>query len=69
MKELFGYVGPSAGLTMIGALLAVLAVVILGLLGPILYPIRLIFRWRRNRKAAETKPHDLAGQDHNVTQC
>ncbi len=38
------YVGPGAGLTTIGALVAVAAMFFLALLGPILYPIRLIRR-------------------------
>ena len=46
---LLGYVGPGAGLGMIGALLAVLGVIVLGLLGPILYPVRLLSRWYRSR--------------------
>jgi hypothetical protein len=45
----FGYVGPGAGLSMLGALFAVMCVVFLALLGPILYPIRLFLTWRRKR--------------------
>ncbi len=44
-----GYVGPGAGLSMLGALLAVVGILALGLLGLILYPIRLIRRWFRQR--------------------
>jgi len=47
--DCLGYVGPGAGLSMIGALLAVTFVIILALLGPILYPIRILRRWLRNR--------------------
>jgi hypothetical protein len=49
-----GYVGPGAGLSMLGALVAVALVVLLALIGPILYPIRLIHsavRRRRERMA------------------
>ncbi len=42
---LLGYVGPGAGLGAIGALLAVLAAVVLGTVGLVLYPIQLL----RNR--------------------
>lgn len=47
---LLSYVGPGAGLSMLGALLAVAGIVALGLLGLILYPIRLIRRWCRQRR-------------------
>ena len=52
-EMLFAYIGPGAGLGMLGALFAVLAFVVLALLGPILYPIRLIRRRMRQRAAAE----------------
>lgn len=51
--ELFAYVGPGAGLGMLGALFAVFAVILLALLGPILYPIRLFLRWYRRRNQVE----------------
>ncbi len=67
--ELFAYVGPGAGLGMIGALIAVVAVIILGLLGPILYPIRLFLRWYRQRNhveqgATETGDETAAPVEH-----
>jgi hypothetical protein len=45
-----GYVGPGAGLSMIGALLAVLAILALALIGPILYPIKLLRVWLKQRR-------------------
>ena len=45
-----GYVGPGAGLSMIGALLAVLAILALALIGPILYPIKLLRAWPKQRR-------------------
>jgi hypothetical protein len=36
---------------MIGALLAVVCVIGLALIGPILYPIRLLRRWAENRNS------------------
>ena len=54
-SSLLGYVGPGAGLSMIGALLAVTCVILLAILAPLLYPIRLIrsaLRKRRERLAA-----------------
>ncbi len=53
--SLLGYVGPGAGLSMMGALLAVTCVILLALLAPLLYPIRLVrslLRKRRERLAA-----------------
>jgi pilus assembly protein TadC len=47
------YIGPGAGLGMIGAVFAVLAFIVLALLGPILYPIRIIRRRMRQRAAAK----------------
>ncbi len=46
------YVGPGAGLTAIGAVLAVVAVVFLAIVGFIWYPLR---RLMRNRRAATAK--------------
>ena len=56
MIDCIAYVGPGAGLSMIGALLAVACVIGLALIGPILYPIRMLRRWsqsRRSRPATE----------------
>lgn len=47
--DCLAYVGPGAGLSMIGALLAVVCVIGLALIGPILYPIRLFRRWAKSR--------------------
>lgn len=50
----FGYIGPGAGLGMLGALLAVVAFLFLALLGPILYPLRMLRRRLRRNRADET---------------
>ncbi len=42
---LLAYVGPGAGLSMLGALFAVVTVLVLAVLAPLLYPIRWV--WRR----------------------
>src|SRR5580704_14959061 len=48
--SLLAYIGPGAGLGFLGSLLAVLMVIFLGLVGLILYPLKLCIRWlRRNR--------------------
>jgi hypothetical protein len=50
LAGLLGYVGPGAGLSMVGALVAVVLVILLALIGPILYPIRLIHSFIRRRR-------------------
>jgi hypothetical protein len=60
-SHVLAYVGPGAGLGFIGSLLAILAVVFLGLVGLVAYPLKLILRMRRTRSgaaAAESIPHD-----------
>ena len=47
------YVGPGAGLTAIGSLLALLAAVLLVVVGFVWYPLK---RLMRRRKAARSKP-------------
>jgi hypothetical protein len=47
---LLGYLGPGAGLSMIGALLAVACMILLALVAPVVYPIRAFLAWRRRRK-------------------
>ena len=51
------YVGPGAGLGAVGALFAVLAAVVLGLVGLVLYPIQLIRKWIAGRP-----PHGVANE-------
>ena len=50
------YVGPGAGLTMLGALWAVIAAVALVLVGIVIWPVRLYLR--RRKATAEAKPTD-----------
>jgi hypothetical protein len=52
MNLLLGYVGPGAGLGLIGSLLAIVAVIGVGLLGLVLYPLKLVMTWHRERSAA-----------------
>lgn len=56
---LFGYVGP-AGIGALGVLLVVLAVLLIGALGLVLHPIRLILRRRRLRREQNNATHDAA---------
>lgn len=46
---LLAYVGPGAGLTMLGALVAVGGIILLAILAPLLYPLRAIRGWIRQR--------------------
>ena len=48
------YMGPGAGLGMLGSVIAVLGAVLVALFGIVVLPIRMILR--RRRKAAEAKP-------------
>lgn len=48
--ELIGYMGPGAGLSMLGALFAVACVLFIAILAPILYPIRALRAWHRRRR-------------------
>jgi len=49
------YVGPGAGLSAIGSLLAVIAAIFAAILGFLWYPLKRILRKRRIRRAAESK--------------
>jgi hypothetical protein len=51
MKELLGYVGPGAGLGLMGSLLAVVTVIAIGALGLILFPLKLAMAWIRKKSA------------------
>jgi hypothetical protein len=48
--DLLAYIGPGAGLSMLGALFAVACVLLLALIAPLLYPIRLLRAWLRRRR-------------------
>lgn len=50
----FAYLGPGAGLGMIGSLIAVIVAVVVGVIGIILYPVRLI-RKRFKKKQGDDK--------------
>lgn len=54
------YIGPGPGLGLIGSLLAVLVAILLGFLGLVLYPLRLLRKWRRDR-ATSTGNDGAAG--------
>jgi hypothetical protein len=43
----FAYIGPGAGITMLGALWGVVAAVVLALAAVLMWPLRMLFRRRR----------------------
>jgi hypothetical protein len=53
MEHLLAYIGPGAGLGFIGSLLAVLAVIAVGFLGLVLYPLKVVLAWIRSRLARQ----------------
>ena len=52
------YVRPGAGLSMLGALITVLMILLLALIGPILYPIKLIRSWLKSRSKTAATPQE-----------
>jgi membrane protein implicated in regulation of membrane protease activity len=57
----FAYVGPGAGLTMIGALWAVILAVFMALFFVVAWPVRRMLRQARNRRTPSTGPNDRGG--------
>ena len=49
------YIGPGAGITMLGALWGVVVAIALAIGAVLLWPIRILFRRRRNRTAESTE--------------
>lgn len=50
------YVGPGAGITMLGALWAVIAAIVLALAGLLVWPVRRLLRKKKER-LAQAAPH------------
>jgi hypothetical protein len=50
----FAYIGPGAGITVLGALWGVVVAIVLAVVAVILWPLRVVFRRRRKR----TRPAD-----------
>lgn len=59
----FAYVGPGAGLSIIGSLLAFLAAIVVGIFGFLWFPIR---RLLRKRKLAKEKAAEEAAGDSDT---
>jgi len=47
----FAYLGPGAGLGMVGTLISVVVAILVAILGVVLYPIRLYRKWRKNKQS------------------
>ncbi len=58
--QVLAYVGPGAGLGMIGSLLAVLVTIFIAIFGLVLYPITLIRKMLRKPKEAQATEPDQA---------
>jgi hypothetical protein len=54
--SLVAYIGPGAGLGFLGSLIAIVMVMFLGLLGLILYPLKLAVRWLRRHRSTSIAP-------------
>jgi len=59
-QSAYAYIGPGAGLTAIGTVLALIGGVLLGIVGFIWYPIKRLIRKIRGPKANQTKPATAA---------
>jgi hypothetical protein len=66
MDRFLAYIGPGAGLGFIGSLLAVLAVIALGFLGLVLYPLKLVIAWFRGRPARQQSSESPATAQNPV---
>lgn len=51
-QESLAYIGPGAGITMLGALWAVILAILLALGGLVVWPLRAYFRKKKRSKAA-----------------
>jgi hypothetical protein len=59
----FAYVGPGAGLGVLGAMLAIVAAVLATVLGLILWPVRMIMRRMKRTADAKEPASDPEGRD------
>jgi hypothetical protein len=56
------YVGPGAGLTVIGAAFALLAGAFLAVVGFVWYPVKRMLRYRRQARTSEHAPPDTVAR-------
>lgn len=60
----WAYVGPGAGLGMIGSLVAVIGAILLAILGLVLFPLRLILKRRRKSASSASAKTSSSSQDN-----
>ena len=56
------YIGPGAGLGMLGSLVAVIGMVLVAAFGLVIFPITIFRKWRRNRARKAAKPSDTKAE-------
>jgi hypothetical protein len=61
----FAYVGPGAGLGVLGAMLAIFAAVLATIVGLVLWPVRMLMRRRRRNAAAHDAQAPEASSSHS----
>jgi hypothetical protein len=61
----WAYVGPGAGLGMIGSLIAVVGAILLAILGLVLFPLRLILKRRRKAASSPSAKNSSSHQDNH----
>lgn len=63
--SLLAYIGPGAGLGMLGSLIAVILAIAVALLGLLLYPVTLIYRMCRKDKNKDDAPASEPKENQN----
>lgn len=63
----FAYVGPGAGLSIIGSLLAFIAAIVIGIFGFLWFPIRRILRRRKQAAADRNSDEVTSAADEQVS--
>lgn len=58
-SQVFAYIGPGAGLSIVGSVLALVAAIIVGIFGFLWFPIRRLLRKRKQASTEESKGTDL----------
>ncbi|TFH85667.1 hypothetical protein EQG41_16430 [Billgrantia azerbaijanica] len=54
----FAYVGPGAGLTAIGTMVAVILAILLAVIGFVWYPLKRMMRQKRTERTSTESPRD-----------
>lgn len=57
------YIGPGVGISMLGALWAVIATIVVALIGIVLWPLRAMLKRRRGEKGLDEQRNQSGGQD------